>query len=350
MKTFQPNYITTLIGSVPHTQAGEICQQIVDQVDIPIWPQLPRRDFREGIYVQYAASLPRVLIDEAAQTIRLDTSGDMSPDLEVFYEHYLADDLDYFGLSPEFAAGFYDLLPILDQTPGKWVKGHVVGPLTFGLTVVDQDRRAVFYNDMLVDVIVKNMAMNARWQVRTLQNFRPNVILFVDEPYLGSWGSAYVSIDRDQAAVALNGIFDAIHHEGGLAGVHCCANTDWSILLGTRVDILNLDAYGYLESLTLYPSELRDFLDRGGLVAWGIVPNDETIESITAESLARRLQAGIHQVCEKAAARDITMFPDEFKTRSLITPACGLGSTSVEISNIVLTLLAKTGKLMKETC
>jgi len=348
MKDFQPNFLTTLIGSVPHTQTDEICQQIVDLVDIPIWPQLPRRDFREGIYVQYAASLPRVSIDPVSQKIRLDTSGDLTPDLEAFYEHYLADDLDYFGLPPDFAAGFFDLLPILDRTPGEWVKWHVVGPLTFGLTVVDQDRRAVFYNDLLADIIIKNMAMNARWQVRTLQNFRPSVIIFVDEPYLGSWGSAYVSIDRDQAVAALNEIFDAIHLEGGLAGVHCCANTDWSILLGTRADILNLDAYGYLESLTLYPAELRGFLDRGGLVAWGIVPNDETVESMTAESLARRLQAGIHLVCERSAARGFTIFPDEFKTRSLITPACGLGSTSVEISNKVLNLLSETGKLLRE--
>ncbi len=342
-----PPFSTTLIGSFPHQEAAGICQRIVETVDIPIWPQLPRRDFREGIYVQYAASLPRVVLEEVNEKIRLDTTGDLTPDLEAFYERYLAEDLDYFALRPDFAAGFYALLPLLENSPGEWVKGHVVGPLTFGLTVVDQDRRAVFYHHLLADVIVKNMAMNARWQVRTLKQYRSNVILFVDEPYLGSWGSAYVSIDREQAIAALDEIFEAIHAEGGIAGVHCCANTDWSILLRTQVDILNLDAYGFLESLTLYPLELRHFLDRGGVIAWGIVPNDEAIDRSTPQEVAERLRAGFGWISERATTRGVAISPGEFENRSLITPACGLGSTTVAMAEKVLSFLPEVQKALQ---
>jgi len=238
-------------------------------------------------------------------------------------------------------------LPLLGEFPGEWVKGHVVGPLTFGLTVVDQDRRAVFYHDLLADVIVKNMAMNARWQVRTLKQYRPNVILFVDEPYLGSWGSAYVSIDREQAIAALDEIFTAIHAERGIAGVHCCANTDWSILLRTRVDILNLDAYGFLESLTLYPVELRQFLDRGGVIAWGIVPNDDAVDRSAPQEVAQQLRAGFARISERAAARGVTINPGEFENRSLLTPACGLGSTTVAIAEKVLSFLPEVSKELR---
>jgi len=344
---FKPNYLTTLIGSVPHKDTADICRQIAEKIDIPIWPQMPRRDFREGIYIQYAASLPRVRLDPVNNKITLDTTGDLTPDLETFYQHYLADDLDYFALPYDFAAGFYEMLPVLREVPGDWVKGHVVGPLTFGLTVVDQDRRAVFYNELLVDVLIKNIALTARWQIRTLQSARPNVILFVDEPYMGSWGSAYVSIDRDQAIAALDEIFDAIHAEGALAGVHCCANTDWSILLGTRVDILSLDAFRYLESLTLYPSELRAFLDRGGVIAWGIVPNDESIEHVTPKILAARLLQGMVSIHERAATHGLSLPPEIFHSSSLITPACGLGSTTPEIAAKVLSVLPETAIILR---
>jgi len=347
MVVFNPNFLSTLTGSVPHKSTAEICQLIVETVDIPVWPQMPRRDFREGIYVQYAASLPGLVLNKADEKITLDTAGDLSLDLETFYQHYLDEDLEYFALPNDFAAGFHDLLPILLKTPGEWVKGQVVGPLTFGLTVVDQDRRAVFYNELLADVIVKNMAMNARWQIRTLKKIRPNVILFVDEPYLGSWGSVYVSIDRHQAIDALDEIFHAIHIEGGIAGVHCCANTDWSILLSTQVDVLNLDAYVFLESLMFYPAELRGFLDRGGVIAWGIVPNDQQIESVTPVALAERLHRGIGLICEKAAARGVTISPTEFTSRSLITPVCGLGSTTLAVAENVLAVLAETSKILK---
>ena len=31
--------------------------------------------------------------------------------------------------------------------------------------------------------------------------------------------------------------------EGGLVGVHVCANTDWSLVLDSSADIVSFDAY-----------------------------------------------------------------------------------------------------------
>jgi hypothetical protein len=188
--------------------------------------------------------------------------------------------------------------------------------------------------------------MNARWQIRQLKTTRPNIIIFVDEPYMASFGSAFINLGREQVVAMLDEVFDAIHAEGGLSGVHCCANTDWSVLLDTKVDILNLDAYGYIENLALYPAELRKFLDRGGIIAWGIVPNNDEIDTATPEGLADQLRNGMALICEKAEIRGVAISPDEFNKRSLITPACGLGSTTPEIADKVLQVLIATGKLM----
>ncbi|GAH14871.1 unnamed protein product, partial [marine sediment metagenome] len=49
------------------------------------------------------------------------------------------------------------------------------------------------------------------------------------------------------------------------------------MLLSTKIDILSFDAYNYAQSLSLYPSEVKSFLDRKGNIAWGIVPNDELL-------------------------------------------------------------------------
>jgi hypothetical protein len=88
-------------------------------------------------------------------------------------------------------------------------------------------------------------------------------------------------------------------------------------------------------------------LDRGGVIAWGIVPNNEEINSVTPEGLANQLRDGIALICEKAAARGITITPEEFNSRSLITPACGLGPTTPEIADKVLPVLAETGKILQ---
>ena len=61
------------------------------------------------------------------------------------------------------------MLETLKRVPGEWAKGQVTGPISFGLIVTDQNLRASLYDEMLCDAIVKNMGMNARWQVRQLK-------------------------------------------------------------------------------------------------------------------------------------------------------------------------------------
>ena len=342
---FNPTFQTTHAGSLPHTEidAG-LCRWLLDVVDMPAWPQLPRRSFRESIYNQYSAGLPGLVIDNANQKIYLDASGDLSADLEAFYQRCLSDDVDSFALGTDEAAGFFALLECLRATPGEWAKGQVMGPFSFGLTVTDQSLRASLYNETLADTIVKNIAMKARWQVRQLRAVRPKVLICVDEPYMVSWGSAYVNVAAEQVRAMLEEVLAAIHQEGALGGVHCCGNTDWSVLLSTSIDFLNLDAYNCLEQLALYPAELRAFLDRGGVVAWGIVPNNDEIFNVTPRGLAERLWRGLDGIEATAKGRGVALHAADFAARSLITPSCGLGPTTEEIAVRVLDSLAETAE------
>jgi hypothetical protein len=339
---FNPTFLTTHVGSMPHTQLDGLCRDLTDTLDIPAWPQMTRRVFRESMYIQYSSGLPGLVVDAAREKIFFDTTSDLTPALEAFYERYLADDVEAFAMAPEDAAGFYGMLEALRAKPGEWCKGQVTGPISFGLTITDQNLRASLYDEMLTDAIIKNIAMKARWQVRQLRRVRPHVLMCVDEPYMASFGSAYISLNRERAIAMLDEIFAAVHQEGALAGVHCCANTDWSVLLATSVDFLNLDAYGYLENLGLYPNELRAFLDRGGVIAWGLVPNSEEIDNTTPSQLAERLWRGLEALAANAKIRGVPIRAEEFATRSLITPACGLGSTTVEIAGRVLESLQET--------
>jgi methionine synthase II (cobalamin-independent) len=342
-----PAFLTTHLGSVPHPGDNGLSGALVNMLDIPAWPQFPRRVFQESMYVQYITALPGIRLDEASAKAFFDTSGDLTPALEAFYTRYLAGDVDSFALPPEYAVGFYGMLDRLRGQAGEWAKGQVTGPVSTGLTVTDQNLRASLYDEALADVIVKNAAMNARWQVRQLKAVRENVLIFVDEPYMAAFGSAYVSLGRDQVVSMLDEVFAAIHEEGGLSGVHCCGNTDWSVLLATGMDVLNLDAYYHLEKLALYPADLRAFLDRGGMVAWGIVPNNEELNNVTAEQIAGRLREGLDLIGGRAARQGIAIDPAELGARSLITPSCGLGSTTVDIAHRALRMLGATAEILR---
>jgi hypothetical protein len=166
-------------------------------------------------------------------------------------------------------------------------------------------------------------------------------MLFVDEPYMASFGSAFISLSREQVIGMMDEVIQAIHQEDALAGVHCCANTDWSVLLATQVDILNLDAFGYLNSLALYPEELGAFLQRGGKLTWGMIPNNDAIFETNAIRLAADLRSGIQQIMQRASQRNVKL-PPNLDQISLLSASCGLGSTSVEIAEQVLATLTAT--------
>ncbi len=343
------HFQTTHVGSVPHKDPTDLTHRLASQLDIPCWLQLPRRHYLENIYTQYAATLPGAHVDAEKEKAFMRTdAADFDAQLEAFYQSVIDDDLNHFALTRDCALGFFTLLDELKTNPAKWVKGQVMGPISFGLTVTDQNLRASLYDETLADALVKNMGMNARWQVRQLKKVGENVIMFVDEPYMASFGSAFISLSREQALGYMNEVYEAVHGEGVLVGVHCCGNTDWSILLDSQADILNLDAYGYLENLALYPAELRLFLDRGGALCWGIVPNNEQIWNETPQSLADRLRAGLKLISAKAAARGMTITTDELASRSLVSPACGLGSTTVEIAEQVFEVMVETSMMLKK--
>ena len=272
--------LATSIGSLPHTDPVAACRVMTDTLPIPAWPQLPRRGFKENMYVQYSEGFPGVVIDERQERIWVDRSQDLSAGLERLYAAYLDEDLDFAAISPDYAAGFHAFLKVAAGRPWRAVKGSVTGPVSWGLTVTDQDKRAILYDDILADAVAKHLRLKAAWQERELRKLSDTTIIFVDEPYMSAYGSAFVSLERDLVVRLLSETMAGMQ---GLIGVHCCGNTDWSLLLETPAHVLNFDAYAYAESVALYPDAVRAFLRRGGLLAWGIVPAEDE-EAILRET------------------------------------------------------------------
>ena len=207
--------------------------------------------------------------------------------------------------------------------------------------ITDQQKRAVLYNEEVFDTVLKSLVMKTRWQIRQLQRLWPKIIIFVDEPYLSSFGSAFINLTREQVLHYLGDIFEAVHQEGAIAGVHCCGNTDWSILMETEVDIINFDAYEYFQGMTLYIDELKNFLKRGGFLAWGIIPTSEQIEKDNSQSLYENFTGKVDELVGRGISRKTLL------NQSLITPSCGMGTMKVPQAVRVLTLLSEVSDLAR---
>jgi methionine synthase II (cobalamin-independent) len=342
---FQDFFITTGIGSFPHRDEKEVFRLIFQNFpEIPFWPQLPKRSFLEGMIVQYSEGFPSLKWDEKEQKVWVDICHGFDQEIEKFYQHLEDNDIKPFEITEAFAKGLRilkDLGSKDQQKKIKFIKGQIAGPVTFGLALTDQERNPIFYDPTLRDVLIKHLSMKARWMERRFNDLFPGipVIIFFDEPSLSSFGSAFSGLSREDVIHSLDECFEAVK---GLTGVHCCGNTDWSVLLSTKLDILSFDAYGYLETLSLYPRELGRFLGRGGILAWGIVPASEAILKEDAKSLVERFREGVDTLYKKGIDQTLLQ-------RAIITPSCGTASLPIPLAERVCQLTAEVSKGLRDS-
>lgn len=227
------HFEATGIGSLPFKDPKAACRLIFDNFkSIPFWPQLNNRSFKEHMYCQFSEGLPGIVIDEKKRVIYVD-SKEAASGMEKVYQKYLDQDAEYFKISAPFAEGLYEFIGSFkkEAPAAKFVKGHVTGPVSFALSVTDEDKKPLIYDKDMFDVVTKVLTMKARWQIRELKKLSKDVIIFIDEPYLVSIGSSYVNIPACDVIRSLDEVFGAIREEGALSGIHCCGNTDWPLLL-----------------------------------------------------------------------------------------------------------------------
>ncbi len=341
------NCIATGVGSLPIVDPDKAAELSLKYLpEAPIWPQLPQRDFREHMDAQYSETLPGLIVDDVKRRVFFDTSRDLTPAFERFFERYLEKDYAYFRMTDEYAAGFSAFVRAMKKgipRGMRFVKGHITGPLTAGTSFKDETGRDVIHHEMLFDAVVKGLAMKAAWQIQELKQFNKPIIIFIDEPAMESLGSAFSAVSSEVVAEKLNEIIDTIHELGGIAGIHCCGNADWPMIFNTRVDIVNFDAFGYMDKVLLYPDDIRKFYGRGGALAWGIVPTAAFTGNETADTLIAALRKGMNRMEKEGVDRKTIL------QQCLITPSCGMGSLTPDTAEAVLKLVREVSDGMQRS-
>jgi hypothetical protein len=124
-----------VVGSFPHTTADQLVDQILGRFPrFPAWPQLPARDWRESMYVQYSEGLPGAVVDAATRRIYFHRAPGFEQDLEQFYQAVIEEDVDRFAISRDYALGlhlFLERLSGLAPDERRCAKGQVTGPFSF---------------------------------------------------------------------------------------------------------------------------------------------------------------------------------------------------------------------------
>ena len=324
------NLLTTAMAVMPHTDINRALEMALS-LDVPFWPQLPRYNYYEDMYVQASEHFPGIILDVEKRTLRFSMEK-FTNELEEAMDHF--EDPEYFDISEAYSEVYHRFLKLsLADRPA--IRGQLEGPISFGFNVVDQDNRPILFDDTVRPIIIEFLARRINIQLSKLKKLNQNAFMFVDEPGLQFVFSAMSGYGDVAARRDMESFFSLIERP---RGVHLCGNPDWDFLLGLDLDILSLDVYSNGEVFTSYASSIKKFLDRGGVLVWGIVPtNIEPFENEDIDSLENRLIEMWTFLDKKGIDYDFLI------SRSMLSPAtCCLVNPDVEKT------VEKAFKIVKE--
>ena len=302
------NLLTTAMAVMPHTDVGRALEMALS-LDVPFWPQLPNYSYYEDMYVQAAEHFPGIVLDMEKRTLRFSMDKFAGEIEEVLLRF---DDPKLFDISETFSAVYHRFLA-LDLADRPAIRGQLEGPISFGFNVLDQDERPILFDDTVRPFMLDFMAQRLNVQLARLRRMNPNAFMFVDEPGLQFLFSAMAGYGDLKAKGDLDQFFAQVDRP---RGIHLCGNPDWDFLLNLDLEVLSLDVYTNAEIFASYAPGIRRFLDRGGVIVWGIVPTGfEAFAQEEIPSLIQRLETVWQALWTKGIDRERLI------ARGMLSPA-----------------------------
>jgi len=278
------NLLTTAMAVMPHTDVERALETALS-LDVPFWPQLPNYSYHEDMYVQAAEHFPGIILDMNKKTLRFSLDRFIE-ELEAALSHF--DDPLYFDVSETYSAVYHRFLA-LDLAGWPAIRGQLEGPVSFGFNVLDQNERPILFDDTVRPFMFDFMARRVNVQLARLQKRNSRAFMFVDEPGMQFLFSALSGYDNIKAKNDLDQFFAQIDRP---RGIHLCGNPDWDFMLNLDLDVLSLDVYTNAEIISSYAGSIKRFLDRGGVIVWGIVPTGfDIFAKEEIPTLIQRLEA-----------------------------------------------------------
>ncbi len=295
---------TTAMGILPHKDVDKALELALG-LDIPFWPQLPNVSFYEDMYVQASQHFPGIVVDTDNKKLHFDSARFVRELVD--YSEKMAEP-GTFTLSESYSTVYHRFLA---EDIGGYtaIRGQLIGPVSFGFRVMDEENRPIIYNDEVKALLFDFIQRKVNAQCKELQEKNPNAFVWLDEPGLGWVFSGLSGYSDIQAKKDYRDFLDGIE---GIKALHLCANVNLPYLLEMGTELLSFDAYQIGVMPEEYAIAAARFISNGGVISWGIVPSDslnlstETPEKTTGllmdywKVISEKSSLSMKQVAEQA--------------------------------------------------
>ena len=338
--------LTTAIGSLPHHNI-DAALAFSFQMGIPFLPQIPIRNPWEYMIAQALEGLPglQAMPDGSVQLdINVWNGRHRSLDekLLVAFDHsdqHFA--FEPFEPSAPTSSSWQPFIWELEERKTPVAKIQLVGPLTAQWALQVKDGTSLEKYPEVATQIYRLVLARALAMGRRLQSLDVQPILFLDEPaFFGFNGKN----PRHLVALAeLKLMIQTLKKNQIQVGLHCCSDTDWSIVLPLGLDILSIDVDLSLASLLSHEAAVEKFLGAGGRLSLGVIPTPKTpgsLQAMRARDLLGSLRSQLSALLPGNAS-----LQKKILATAIYTPACGLAFHSIPDAEAVLALLCEIQKI-----
>jgi len=92
----------------------------------------------------------------------------------------------------------------------------------------------------------------------------------------------------------------------------------------------------------MYPEAVKAHLERGGMLAWGVVPTSAAIREQTVGNMVAHFEKMMDNLASKGIDKQLIV------EQAVITPSCGTGSMAPDDAEKVFDMVSSLSKAMRE--
>lgn len=316
-----PGGIATGIGGLPHRDAAEAARFSLAEMELPAIPYLPRRSPAEGAVAQAMIGMQGITVGQYGSiSVHPDQIDPLAP--------------VHTDIQNDAFVGFRTFLEVAKGRQG-WVKWQFVGPVTFGMALM----RAGVPMSEAFESAVRCVRSKVEHLIGVVDKALPGCkqLVFIEEADLSELMNPGFPIAPDTAIDLVSGALAAIESDA-VAGLHVCGLADIPTQLAAGPAVLSLPVRPEVAESAGY---LIRFMERGGYVAWGVVPTSGPILG-SAERPWRNLTALWCELVQRGAD------PAMLRRQSIITPECGLSSHTPAVAETVHRMAADVSRRARD--
>jgi len=223
------------------------------------------------------------------------TFNDEISDLDRAFKSSKIDNLDKYGFDAEFMEKYFHMIKKFNP---QYAMVNLLGPFTISQILTASANELMLTDKSYKRLFTHAVCVKALWMIDKIKHCCPQTVpvIILEEPMFTKYGELKQgNVDSSYKFITdlFSTVIQKLKNAGALVGIQCMDKCDWAIPIKAGVDLISYDAYNNPNNLTIIPDILIDFIRRGGIINWGIVPvvSDNVVKELSLDYLQKRLES-----------------------------------------------------------